>query len=42
LLLPSRPHRAIGFVVFLLLALLVFRKKKQHTARPTTKEPGQP
>jgi hypothetical protein len=36
------PIGAIGFVLFLLLALLVFRKKKQHTARPTTKEPSQP
>jgi len=36
------PIGAIGFVLFLLLALLVFRKKKPHTAKPTTKEPSQP
>jgi hypothetical protein len=36
------PIGAIGFVLFLLLALLVFRKKKPHTAGPTTREPGQP
>jgi hypothetical protein len=32
------PIGAIGFVLFLLLALLVFRKKKPHTA----KKPSQP
>jgi hypothetical protein len=36
------PMGAIGFVLFLLLALLVFRKKKPHTAKLTTEEPGQP
>jgi hypothetical protein len=36
------PIGAIGFVLFLLLALLVFRKKKPHTAKPTTEEPSQP
>jgi hypothetical protein len=36
------PMGAIGFVLFLLLALLVFRKKKPHTAKPTTEEPRQP
>jgi MFS family permease len=35
------PVGAIGFIVFLLLALLVFRKKKPPTAKPTTAEPGQ-
>ena len=36
------PIGAIGFVLFLLLALLVFRKKKPHTAKTTTEEPSQP
>ena len=36
------PVGAIGFVLFLLLALLVFRKKKRHTAKPNTKESSQP
>lgn len=36
------PIGAIGFVLFLLLALLVFRKKKPPTAKPTAKEPSQP
>jgi len=36
------PIGAIGFVLFLLLALLVFRKKKPPTATPTTEEPSQP
>ena len=36
------PVGAIGFVLFLLLALLVFRKKKPHTPKPTTKESSQP
>jgi hypothetical protein len=34
------PIGAIGFVLFLLLALLVFRKKKPGAAKPDTKEPG--
>jgi len=34
------PIGAIGFVLFLLLALLVFRKKP-HTLKPTTEEPRQ-
>lgn len=34
------PVGAIGFILFLLLALLVF-KKKPRTARPTTDETGQ-
>jgi hypothetical protein len=36
------PVGAIGFVLFLLLALLVFREKKPSTAKPTTREPSQP
>jgi len=36
------PVGAIGFVLFLLLALLVFREKKPSTAEPTTREPSQP
>ena len=36
------PIGAIGFVLFLLLALLVFRKKKPLTAKPTTEKPSQP
>ena len=36
------PVGAIGFVLFLLLALLVFRKKKPPAAKPPTKEPSQP
>ena len=36
------PLGAIGFVVFLLLALLVFRKNKPRAAEPTTEEPRQP
>jgi hypothetical protein len=36
------PIGAIGFVLFLLLALLVFRKKKPRAAKPTTRAPGQP
>ena len=36
------PLGAIGFVVFLLLALLVFRKNKPRAAKPTTEEPRQP
>ena len=36
------PIGAIGFVLFLLLALLVFRKKKPPTDRPPTKQPSQP
>jgi hypothetical protein len=36
------PVGAIGFVLFLLLALLVFRKKKPPTAKPTSEESPQP
>jgi hypothetical protein len=36
------PVGAIGFVLFLLLALLVFRKKKRPTPKPNTKESSQP
>jgi len=36
------PVGAIGFVLFLLLALLVFRKKKPRAAQPPTEEPVQP
>ncbi len=35
------PVGAIGFVLFLLLALLVFRKKKSHSPKPTAEVPGQ-
>ena len=35
------PMGAIGFLLFLLLALLVFRKKKAPVAKPDSEEPGQ-
>jgi hypothetical protein len=35
------PVGAIGFLLFLLLALLVFRKKKAPVAKPDSEEPGQ-
>jgi len=37
------PVGVIGFILFLLLALLVFRKKKEKTpvAKPDSEEPGQ-
>jgi hypothetical protein len=35
------PMGVIGFLLFLLLALLVFRKKKAPVAKPDSEEPGQ-
>jgi hypothetical protein len=42
LLFITIPVGAVGFILFLLLALLVFRKKKPPAAKPTTEGPGQP
>lgn len=42
LLMITVPIGAIGFVVFLLLALLVFRKKKPGAVNPAPAETGQP
>jgi hypothetical protein len=36
------PLGAIGFILFLLLALLVFRKKKPSAVKPATEETKQP
>ena len=36
------PIGAIGFILFLLLALLVFRKKRPHPTKPVSAPPSEP